>query len=81
MTQEAEDIKDLAKQEHKTTRDVVLQSIQAKQSQVEYSRIRASLFYSEIFSRQEQIKDTHPNTFQWIFDNSEAKLGRWDSFM
>ena len=40
-----------------------------------------SLCFSEIYSRQECIKDAHAGTFEWIFDRSNEALRPWSPFV
>jgi hypothetical protein len=39
-----------------------------------------SLFFPEIHSRQESIKDAHKHTFQWIFDTGTQEARPWSNF-
>ena len=41
----------------------------------------ATLQFPEINCRQEEIKDAHKETFQWIFDQSGEKVRPWTNFI
>lgn len=45
------------------------------------TEVLASLHFPEIKSRQEEIKDAHKQTFQWIFDQSGRKIRPWSNFV
>ena len=58
-----------------------------------YEEIMNSLFYPDIFSRQEQVNDAFhgiENSYAWVFDepqtrradryDSEERVSKWDSF-
>ena len=41
----------------------------------------ASLYYPDIDRRQEEVKDAHQETFQWIFDQSGEEVRPWSNFV
>ncbi|KAL8827409.1 MAG: hypothetical protein Q9191_003205 [Dirinaria sp. TL-2023a] len=45
-----------------------------------YRRLLKSLWFTEIYSREERIADAHRQTFEWVFDQSGQALGPWDNF-
>ena len=45
------------------------------------SQILDSLWFNEVYSRQEKIKDAHKETFEWIFDKTGKAVRPWDNFV
>lgn len=44
-------------------------------------RLLDSLWFRELYSREERIADAHRKTFEWIFDRSGQRVGPWDNFI
>jgi hypothetical protein len=42
--------------------------------------VMESLFFPDIHSRQETIKEAHRNTFQWIFETNSQQTQSWSNF-
>lgn len=45
------------------------------------TQLLKSLWFAEIFSREETIAEAHSETFQWIFDRSGQAVQSWDNFV
>ena len=43
-------------------------------------RLLESLYFPEIGTRQEEVKEAYQETFQWIFDDTGRALSPWNSF-
>ena len=71
--------------EHAETREHITgQFLQYQQTQdhKEYrQRLLDSLWFDELWSREEKIVDAHRKTFEWIFDSTGKGVGRWDNFV
>ena len=71
--------------EHAETRDHVTEKFrqyQQMQDHKEYrKRLLDSLWFEELWSREERIADAHRETFEWIFDPTGKGVGRWDNFV
>lgn len=69
-----EELKDLIQNENEKTREHVSSKFQEhgrRRAEEEYrTRLRESLWFAEILSREETIAEAHSETFQWIFDKS-----------
>ncbi len=69
----------------KQTRDHINEALYQQQAQQRKERCReqflASLWFTEINSREERIADAHRETFEWIFDESSQDVRPWDSFI
>jgi hypothetical protein len=44
------------------------------------TRILDDLFFPALRARQEELKEAHKQTFQWIFDRTGAALRPWSNF-
>ena len=71
--------------EHAETRDHITEKFlqyQQMQDHKEYrKRLLDSLWFNELWSREERIADAHRETFEWIFDSTGKGVGRWDNFV
>ena len=71
--------------EHAETREHIteqLRQYEKTQDHREYrKRFLDSLWFDELWSREERIVDAHRKTFEWIFDGSGKGIGRWDNFV
>lgn len=77
-------ISGIVSSEHMTTRDHITQQFSeariAKESKSTYKNIMQSLYFDGMWSRQEQIRDAHESTYEWIFRDPDSHSGRWDNF-
>ena len=46
-----------------------------------YTQLHESLWFRELYSREDTIRDAHPQTFKWILDKSAKNMGPWDNFV
>ena len=63
--------------------DVANQFTMLKRTQADDNHLKAvmdSLFFPDIQSREQSIKDAHKDTFQWIFDTVTQKAQPWSNF-
>ncbi|KAL8791994.1 MAG: hypothetical protein Q9195_005412 [Heterodermia aff. obscurata] len=71
--------------EHAETRDHITKHFlhyQNTQDHRQYrKRLLDSLWFNELWSREERIADAHRETFEWIFDSTGKGVGRWDNFV
>ena len=71
--------------EHAQTREHITENFlhyQQMQDHKEYrKRLLDSLWFNELWSREERIVDAHRETFEWIFDSTGKGVGRWDNFV
>ena len=88
LSQGPQNFDELAKairNEHAETREhITEQFLQYQQTQdyKEYrQRLLDSLWFNELWSREERIVDAHRKTFEWIFDSTGKGVGRWDNFV
>ena len=52
-----------------------------RQSTIDYQRrLLESLYFPEMNSRQEQIKEAHKKTFNWLFDETGEDLRPWSNY-
>ena len=52
-----------------------------RQSNIDFQkRLLESLYFPEMNSRQEEIKEAHKRTFNWLFDESGEELGPWSNY-
>ena len=75
----------LIKDEHVQTREHVTKSLQERDHVQEEKEFRTqfhrSLWFDELYSREESIRFAHPQTFRWILDKSAKNMGQWDNFV
>ncbi|KAG7006662.1 protein BRE4 [Physcia stellaris] len=75
----------LIKDEHVQTREHVTKSFQERDHVQEVKEFRTqfhrSLWFDELYSREETIRYAHPQTFRWILDKSAKNMGPWDNFV
>ena len=80
-----EELKIVIRRESEDTREYINKAIKQQQNQYddkEYrTRLLESLWFDEIYSREENIADAHRKTFEWIFDASDHAMGPWDNFI
>lgn len=80
-----EELKMVLRHENKQSRnhiDMVFQQQQVQQKKEKYrEQLLASLWFTEINSREERTPDAHRETFQWIFDKSGQAVRPWDNFV
>ena len=80
-----EQITTLINQESKSTQNFIgheLKQLEISTSQKKYEDdFLASLHFPEINCRQEEIKEAHQKTFQWIFDPSGERVRPWSNFI
>lgn len=80
-----QELAQILNQENQITRQCIEGSF--KQMQINNLNIKsqeeflASLYFPEIYSRQEQIKGAHKDTFKWIFDESGKDIRPWSNFI
>lgn len=82
---EHEKTQKLIKDEHVQTREHVTKSFQERDHIQEGKEFRTqfhrSLWFDELYSREESIRYAHPQTFKWILDKSAKNMGPWDNFV
>lgn len=80
-----EQIQRVVKDEHVQTREHFTKSFQERdnlQEQEEYRKqLQTSLWFAELYSREETIRDAHPQTFKWILDKSGQRYEPGDNFV
>ena len=80
-----EELRTVIGRENEATREHISKAFQQQQEQYEAKEYRKrllnSLWFDEIYSREENIVDAHRKTFEWIFDVSDHAMGPWDNFM
>ena len=65
--------------EHVT--DQFLHHRQVQDDKARRQRLLDSLWFNELWSREERIVDAHRQTFEWIFDSTGKGIGRWDNYV
>lgn len=95
ITKEMEDTRTSVTQEGVTTRTKVADEAKASRMNIadEFSSLKIaqaddahrkavmdSLFFPDIHSRQETIKEAHRNTYQWIFETNSQQTQSWSNF-
>ena len=80
-----EELRIVTRKENEETREHISKALQQQQKQhqeKEYrKRLLDSLWFDEIYSREEKIVDAHRKTFEWIFDVSDHAMGPWNNFI
>ena len=75
----------LMSSESSSTREHITQSFERQEEKQKAEKFHQifleSLYFPEIYCRQEEIKDAHKETFKWIFDESGEKLRPWSNFV
>ena len=62
--------------------DDALQYQNAQSVLKEYRKqLLESLWFKEIFSREERIADAHRKTFEWVLSKSDQAMRPWDNFV
>ena len=79
-----EEVKNAILNENEKTRKHITESFQEHEKRVAEEEHRTkfleSLWFSEIYSREETIAEVHRKTFEWIFDKPGKAARRWDNF-
>ena len=82
LIQQNDQVASLIVQQSTKTREELSREIRAGVSRLEetdhYKHVLDSLHFSEMNMRQDEIKDAHKQTFQWIFNQSDE--GSWYNF-
>ena len=80
-----EELRTIIAKENEDTREHIRKAFQQQQKQYEdkeyRKRLLESLWFNEIYSREENIVEAHRKTFEWIFDISDHAMGPWDNFI
>ena len=80
-----EELRTVTRKENEETREHISKAFEQQQRQLEEKECRKrlldSLWFDEIYSREENIVDAHRETFEWIFDASDHAVGLWDNFV
>lgn len=80
-----EKLKELMQEENEGTKEQVSNQFREHEKRLAEEEYRAqllkSLWFAEIFSREETIVEAHSKTFQWIFDRSGHTVHAWDNFI
>ena len=78
-----EELRFLMRSENEQTRshvtNVVQQSEEVQKKMQNQKRLLDSLWFEEIYCREERIVDAHKGTLEWIFDESNQAVGPWDN--
>ena len=78
-------IRDLVQDAHQVTCDYLAKRFDQLQQQMKSDEHRRafldSLYFPELTSRHEQIREAHEKTFQWIFEPQGDLALKWDSFI
>ena len=78
-------IRDLVQDAHQVTCDYLAKRFDQLQQQMKSDEQRRafldSLYFPELTSRHEQIREAHEKTLQWIFEPQGDLALKWDSFI
>jgi hypothetical protein len=78
-------IRDLVQDAHQVTCDYLAKRFDQLQQQMKSDEQRRafldSLYFPELTSRHEQIREAHEKTFRWIFEPQGDLALKWDSFI
>ncbi|CAF9932900.1 MAG: hypothetical protein HETSPECPRED_008477 [Heterodermia speciosa] len=71
--------------EHIETREHITEQFvhhrQVQDDKARRQRLLDSLWFDELWSREERIVDAHRQTFEWIFDSTGKGVGPWDNYV
>ena len=80
-----EELEDLTRKENKRTRQHIDDALQLQMEYLELKeyqkQLLESLWFREIFSREERVADAHEKTFEWIFSSCGESMRPWDNFV
>lgn len=85
--QSFEELKTLIQAENMTIKEHISTTLGQQRSDLAHKEYRQqflqSLWYPEIYSRQERVREAHQKTFQWVFERHDfdESTPRWTNFV
>ena len=71
----------LVKEGEKTRREICRQIDELTQSQQKLNNFLGSLWFDEMYHRQDMVSEAYAKTFRWIFDPSGHDVRPWSNFV